>query len=85
MLLKLRRKSKIKDNSSFAVDRSEGNCAVLQNLETKDIIEVELGFPVSDGDIIVFKDNSFMKDEKKEEARRREILEKFEKVKRRSE
>ena len=85
MLFNLRRKSNIKDGASFAVDRIEAEYAVLQNLETKDIINVELGFPVSDGDIIVFKDNQFIKDEKSEEVRREEILKKFEKVKRRYE
>ena len=82
MLFSLRRKSNIKDGASFAVDRVEENFAVLQNLENKDIINVELGFPVSDGDIVIFKDNQFIKDDKAEATRREEILKKFEKVRR---
>lgn len=82
MLFNLRRKSNIKDGASFAVDRVEENFAVLQNLENKDIINVELGFPVSDGDIVIFKDNQFIKDDKAEATRREEILKKFEKVRR---
>ena len=68
----------------YSVDRVEDNIIVLQNINTKEIIEInkkDINFKVVDGDIIVFKDNKFIKDEKLKEDRLRLIQEKINKVK----
>lgn len=83
MIFKLKQKNNIKNGSSFVVDRIEGKYAVLQNLETKKIINIELDFPIHDGDVIVYRSNQFLKDEEEYKKRKNEILEKFNKVKRR--
>lgn len=68
----------------YSVDRVEDNIIVLQNINTKEIIEInkkDINFKVVDGDIIIFKDNKFIKDEKLKEDRLRLIQEKLNKVK----
>ena len=80
----LKRKNKIKDGV-YSVDRIEENIVVLQNIETGDILNTQLNFNVSDGDILTFKDKQFVKDDHAQEAREKLILEKFNKVKRRDE
>ena len=80
----LKRKNKIKDGV-YSVDRTEENNVVLQNIETGDILNTQLNFDVSDGDVLIFKDKQFVKDNHTQEAREKLILEKFNKVKRREE
>ena len=68
----------------YSVDRVEDNIIVLQNINTKEIIEInkkDINFKVVDGDIIIFKDNKFIKDKKLKEDRLRLIQEKINKVK----
>ena len=68
----------------LAVDRIEGNIIVCQDLDTKEMIEIErkvFSFDLSDGDIIVFEDGNYKKDDNLKDKRRKEILEKFMKVK----
>ena len=68
----------------LAVDRIEGNIIVCQDLDTKEMIEIDknlLNFELSDGDIIVFEDGNYKKDDNLKDKRRKEILEKFMKVK----
>ena len=68
----------------YSVDRVENNIIVLQNINTKEIIEInkkDINFKVVDGDIIIFKDNKYIKEEKLKEDRLRLIQEKLNKVK----
>ena len=66
----------------YSVDRVEENNVVLQNNENGKIINIELSFDVSDGDVLIYKNNEFIKDENTQKLREKEILEKFNKVKR---
>ena len=68
----------------YSVDRIEGNIIILQNLDTKEIKEVlkkDIGIRVKDGDILVYKDNKYMKDNKLKEDRLKFIQEKLNKLK----
>ena len=68
----------------YSVDRIEKNIIVLQNLDTKEILEVskkDINFKISDGDIIVYSDGKYIKDEKIKEDRLKLIQEKLNKVK----
>ncbi|MBE6158849.1 MAG: DUF3006 family protein [Firmicutes bacterium] len=68
----------------FSVDRIEGNIIILQDLETKEIKEVlkkDIGIRVKDGDILVYKDNKYKKDNKLKEDRLKLIQEKLNKLK----
>ena len=68
----------------YSVDRIEDNIVILQDLDTKIIKEVnkkDIKFKVSEGDILLFKDNKYIKDDKLKEDRVRLIQEKLNKLK----
>ena len=68
----------------YSVDRIEDNIVILQDLDTKEIKEVlkkDIGIRVKDGDILVYKDNKYMKDKKIKEDRIKLIQEKMNRLK----
>ena len=68
----------------YAVDRLEKNIVVLENISTKEMIQInknKLGFSVSDGDILVYKNNKYYKDDNARAERLKMIQEKLNKVK----
>ena len=68
----------------YCVDRIEDNIVILQDLDTKEIKEVlkkDIGIRVKDGDILVYKDNIYMKDNKLKEDRLKLIQEKMNRLK----
>ena len=71
----------------YAIDRIEENIAILEDINTKEKIEInveELPKEIKEGNILLFKDNKYIIDEDEEEKRRKIILEKFNKLKRNS-
>ena len=71
----------------YAIDRIEENIAILENINTKEKLEInitELPKGIKEGSILVIKDNKYIIDEDEEEKRRKIILEKFNKLKRNS-
>ena len=68
----------------YAVDRVEENIAVCQNLDTNEIIEIDLKLlpkRIKDGTILIYEDNKYKIDKKKKKKRRLAILEKFNRLK----
>ncbi len=68
----------------YSVDRIEDNIIILQDLDTKEIKEVlkkDIGIRVKDGDILVYKDNKYKKDNKLKEDRLKLIQDKMNKLK----
>ena len=68
----------------YAVDRIEGNIAVCENLDTKEIKEVELNLlpkRIKDGTILIYENNKYKIDKNEEEKRRLAVLEKFNRLK----
>ena len=67
----------------YAVDRIEGEFAVLENLETKEIKLVELLLlpVVKEKDVLVYIDNLYQIDDKERRKRLRIIKEKLDKLK----
>ena len=68
----------------YAVDRIEGNIIILENINTKEIKEINkksISFKVNDGDILVLKNNKYYKDDKLKEERLKIIKEKLDKLK----
>ena len=68
----------------YAVDRVEENIAVCQNLDTNEIIEIDLKLlpkRIKDGTILIYEDNKYKIDKKEEEKRKLGILEKFNRLK----
>ncbi len=68
------------DNSVWAVDRIENNIAILENVNNKIKKEVELYLlpkNIKEGSIISYINNQYILSLDEEEKRRKEILEKF--------
>lgn len=61
----------IDNNQIFAIDRIEETLAVCENRETREIINItlsDLPADVSEGDIIIYRNNKFELDEKQKET-----------------
>lgn len=68
----------------YVVDRIENDIAICENIETKEILEIDLKLlpkKVKDGSVIIYEENTYKLDLKEEEKRRKEILERFNKLK----
>lgn len=68
------------DNNLFAIDRIEDNIVVLENIKTKEKIEIHrelLPSNIHEGAIVKFYNNNYILDDEGELKRRREILERF--------
>lgn len=64
----------------YAVDRIEDNLVIMENLETKEIIEIEkdkLPIDIKDGTILIYEDEEYKLDLNEEELRRRQIQDRF--------
>lgn len=68
----------------FSVDRIEEGIAVLENINSKEIIEVEvneLDFVIVEGNILVYENGVFSLDKSEEELRRESLRERLNKLK----
>ncbi len=68
----------------YIVDRIEDNIAVLENKETKEIIDVSLSLlpaNLKEGNVLEYKDKKYILNIEEEEKRKKAILEKFNKLK----
>lgn len=67
----------------YIIDRIEENIAILENQTTKKIIDInikELPPNIKEGNILIYKDNKYYIDTNLEQERRKNILEKFQKL-----
>jgi hypothetical protein len=73
----------MKKLEKYAVDRIEGKFAVLENLDTREIKLVELLLlpVVHEKDILIYKDNLYMKDDKERRKRVKLIEDKLKRLK----
>ncbi len=64
---------------TYIVDRIEENIAILENKDTNEIIEITLDkLPnIKEGNVLKYQNNTYIIDKEEEENRRKEILEKF--------
>ena len=68
----------------FSVDRIEEGIAVLENFNSKEIIEVEiseLDFVIFEGNILVYENGIFSLDKSEEELRREALRERLNNLK----
>lgn len=68
------------DYMKYAIDRIEEDIVILEDIKTKEKKEVNvclLPSSIYEGMILVYKDGRYLSDLKTEEERRREILERF--------
>lgn len=69
----------------FSVDRIEENIVIIQNLTTKEIIEISkdvLPNNIQDGSIITYENNKYVLDHKYKKKRETIIREKIDRLKR---
>lgn len=67
----------------YIVDRIEDNIVVLENQDTKEIINIDISIlpkKIKEGNILIYKNNSYYIDKEAEIKRKKEILEKFKKL-----
>lgn len=70
----------------YIIDRVEDNIVVCENLETKEIIELDkslLPENIKDGNVLLFENNEYKLDLNEEELRRQRIRERFNRLKQR--
>ena len=68
----------------YSVDRVENDIAVLEDITTKEKIELNINYlpkKIKEGTILEKKEDSFIIDEEEENVRRKRIMEKFNKLK----
>lgn len=64
----------------YAIDRIEENIVILEDINTKEKIEVEkevLPLNIKDGTILIYENNEYKLDLNEEELRRKRIQERF--------
>lgn len=69
----------------YAVDRIEDNIVVIENLETREIQEIDkktLPENIKEGSILVLDNNEYKLDLNEEELRRKRIKERFNRLRR---
>lgn len=69
----------------YAVDRIEDNIVVIENLETREIQEIDkesLPENIKEGSILVLDNNEYKLDLNEEELRRKRIQERFNRLRR---
>lgn len=66
----------------YAVDRIEGNIIILENIETSEKIELPTieGMDAKEGDILIYENNTYRKDDTIKEERLNTIKEKMNKL-----
>lgn len=67
----------------YSVDKIEEDIAILENIETKELLEVNVKLLPNDlleGNILVYLNNNFLHDKDLEEERRKIMREKFERL-----
>ena len=68
----------------YSIDRIEENIAVLENIETKEIIEVAISLlpdNIKETNIVIYENNEYELDENTEETRKKDLLSRFNKLK----
>ena len=73
----------MEDKMIYIIDRIENNIAVLENKDTKEIINIPLNkLPsnLKEGNVLKYENNTYTKDTEEENNRKKAILEKFNKL-----
>lgn len=68
----------------YCVDRLENDIAILEHLETKEIIEISINLlpnNIKENNIIVYDNNKYILDKETERERKKDLLSRFNKLK----
>jgi hypothetical protein len=72
------------DKMKYSVDRIENNIAILENLDTKELIEVEVTIlpqNIKESNILIYENNQYLLDKDTEQQRKKDLLSRFNKLK----
>lgn len=67
----------------YIIDRIEDNIAILENQETKEMIDIninELPANIKEGNVLIYENKKYYIDVNLEQERKKNILEKFQKL-----
>lgn len=68
----------------YSIDRIEDNIAVLENIETNEIIEVDISLlpnNIKETNIVIYENDEYELDKNTEETRKKDLLSRFDKLK----
>ena len=68
----------------YCIDRIENDIAVLENLETKEIIEININLlpnKIKENSIVIYDNYEYIIDKETEKERKKNLLSKFNKLK----
>lgn len=72
------------DNMKYSIDRIENSIAVLENIDTKEIKEVDVSLlpeNIKESNIVIYENNEYKLDQQTEESRKKDLLSRFNKLK----
>lgn len=68
----------------YSIDRIENSIAVLENIDTKEIIEVDVSLlpeNIKETNIVIYENKEYKLDQQTEESRKKDLLSRFNKLK----
>lgn len=68
----------------YSIDRIENSIAVLENIDTKEIKEVDVSLlpeNIKESNIVIYENNEYKLDQQTEESRKKDLLSRFNKLK----
>ena len=72
------------DNMKYSIDRIENDIAVLENIDTNEIIEIEISLlpeNIKESNIVIYENNKYKLDQETEYSRKKDLLSRFSKLK----
>jgi len=68
----------------YSIDRIENDIAVLENIDTNEIIEIEISLlpeNIKESNIVIYENNIYKLDQETEDSRKKDLLSRFSKLK----
>ena len=68
----------------YSIDRIENDIAVLENIDTNEIIEIEISLlpeNIKESNIVIYENNKYKLDQETEDSRNKDLLSRFSKLK----
>ena len=68
----------------YSIDKIENDIAVLENIDTNEIIEIEISLlpeNIKESNIVIYENNKYKLDQETEYSRKKDLLSRFSKLK----
>ena len=68
----------------YSIDRIENDIAVLENIDTNEIIEIEISLlpeNIKESNIVIYENDKYKLDQETEDSRKKDLLSRFSKLK----